>query len=72
VKAFEVVEQNTPEYCAFHGVEVGREPEDVVSCPLGHKLRSDLNGALNIMKKATDSLTSTVKKPLSFLWTTTK
>ena len=34
---------------------------------MGHKLRSDLNGALNILKKATGSLTSTVKKPLSFL-----
>jgi len=34
---------------------------------LGHKLRSDLNGALNILKKATDSVILMVKKPLSFL-----
>jgi len=33
---------------------------------LEHKLRSDLNGALNILKKATNSVISTVKKPLSF------
>jgi len=33
---------------------------------LEHKLRSDLNGALNILKKA-NAAVSTVRKPLSFL-----
>jgi len=33
---------------------------------LEHKLRSDLNGALNILKKATNSVISTVRKPFSF------
>jgi putative transposase len=27
-----------------------RNPMDVVNCPFGHKLHSDVNGALNIMK----------------------
>ncbi|MFP3283655.1 MAG: transposase, partial [Nitrososphaeria archaeon] len=39
----------------------------VVSCPLGHKLHSDLNGALNILKKAINVMVSTVKRPLSFI-----
>jgi len=39
----------------------------VVSCPLGHKLHSDLNGALNILKKAINLVVSAIKKPLSFI-----
>ncbi|WP_281034090.1 hypothetical protein [Metallosphaera yellowstonensis] len=30
-------------------------------------MQSDLNGALNILRKATNSLVSTTKKPISFL-----
>jgi len=67
MKVFEVVEYNTSRYCAYHGVEVERRPRGVVSCPKGHKLHSDLNGALNILKKATNVMVSTVKKPLSFI-----
>ena len=67
MKVFEVVEYNTSKYCAYHQVEVERRPRGVVSCPLGHKLHSDLNGALNILKKAVDVIVSTVKKPLSFI-----
>ena len=67
MKVFEVVEYNTPRYCAYHGVEVERRPRGVVSCPLGHKLHSDLNGALNILKKAINVMVSTVKRPLSFV-----
>jgi len=33
----------------------------------GHKQRSDLNGALNILKKATNSVVSTVRRTPSFL-----
>ncbi|WP_246263865.1 transposase [Metallosphaera tengchongensis] len=40
----------TPLLCAFHDVEVVRRPRGVVSGPLGDKLHSDVNGALNIMK----------------------
>jgi len=67
MKVFEVVEYNTSKYCAYHGVEVERRPRGVVSCPLGHKLHSDLNGALNILKKAINVMVSTVKRPLSFV-----
>ena len=54
-------------YCAYHGVEVERGPRGVVSCPKGHRLHSDLNGALNILKKATGIMISAIKKPLSFI-----
>jgi len=67
MKVYEVVEYNTSKYCAYHNVEVSRRPRGVVTCPLGHKLHSDLNGALNILKKAVGITISTVKKPLSFL-----
>jgi putative transposase len=67
MNVFEVVEYNTSKYCAYHGVEVERRPRGVVSCPLGHKLHSDLNGALNILKKAINVIVSTVKRPLSFV-----
>ena len=48
-------------------MEVKRHPRGVVSCPKGHKLHSDLNGALNILKKATGIVVSAVEKPLSFV-----
>ena len=67
MKVYEVVEYNTSKYCAYHDVEVKRRPRGVVICPKGHKLHSDLNGALNILKKAVGIAISTVKKPLSFL-----
>jgi len=67
MKTFEVVEYNTSRYCAYHQVEVERRPRGVVSCPKGHKLHSDLNGALNILKKAINVMVSTVKRPLSFV-----
>jgi len=67
MKVYEVVEYNTSKYCAHHDVEVSRNPRGVVSCPKGHKLHSDLNGALNILKKAIGTVVSTVRKPLSFL-----
>ena len=67
MRVFEVIEYNTSKYCAYHGVEVERHPRGVVSCPKGHKLHSDLNGALNILKKATGITISAIKKPLSFI-----
>jgi len=67
IHVFEVIEYNTSKYCAYHGVEVTRDPRGVVNCPLGHKLHSDLNGALNILKKATGIVISAIKKPLSFI-----
>jgi len=67
IKVFEVVEYNTSKYCAYHNVKVERKPRGVVSCPMGHKLHSDLNGALNIMKKAIEKIPPVIKKPLSFI-----
>jgi len=67
IKVFMVLEYNTSRYCAYHNVEVKRQPRGVVHCPKGHKLHSDLNGALNIMKKATGKTPTVIKKPLSFI-----
>jgi len=67
IRVFEVIEYNTSKYCAYHGVEVERGPRGVINCPKGHKLHSDLNGALNILKKATGIVISAIKKPLSFI-----
>jgi len=67
IRVFEVIEYNTSRICAYHGVEVTRDPRGVVNCPKGHKLHSDLNGALNILKKATGIAISAIKKPLSFV-----
>ncbi|MFP3230231.1 MAG: transposase [Caldisphaera sp.] len=67
IKVYEVIEYNTSKYCAYHNIEVKRNPRGVISCPLKHKLHSDLNGALNILKKATGKVLSTIKKPLSFI-----
>jgi len=67
IRVFEVIEYNTSKYCAYHDVEVTRDPRGVVNCPKGHKLHSDLNGALNILKKATGITISAIKKPLSFI-----
>jgi len=68
IKVFEVVEYDTSKYCAYHdNVEVERKHRGVVSCPIGHRLHSDLNGALNILKKAVNVIVSKVKKPISFV-----
>ena len=67
IRVLEVVEYNTSKYCAYHNVEVKRQPRGVVHCPKGHRLHSDLNGALNIMKKATGKVPLIIKKPLSFI-----
>jgi len=67
IRVFEVIEYNTSKYCAYHGVEVTRDPRGVVNCPKGHRLHSDLNGALNILKKATGIVISAIKRPLSFI-----
>jgi len=67
IKVYEVVEYNTSKHCAYHGVEVKRHPRGVVNCPKGHKLHSDLNGALNIMKRAIGWIPPVIKKPQSFI-----
>ncbi|QKQ99885.1 transposase [Metallosphaera tengchongensis] len=67
IKAYLTVEYNTSRLCALHGVVVERKPRGVVSCPLGHRLHSDINGALNIMKLGIKRTVNVLKKPLSFL-----
>ncbi|MFP3300835.1 MAG: transposase [Caldivirga sp.] len=67
IRVFEVVEYNTSRVCAYHNVEVKRQPRGVAYCPMGHKLHSDLNGALNIMKRAIGWIPLVIKKPLSFI-----
>jgi len=67
IRVFEVVEYNTSKYCVYHNVEVKRQPRGVIHCPKGHKLHSDLNGALNIMRRAIGKIPLIIKKPLSFI-----
>ena len=55
IRVYEVLEYNTSNHCAIHGVEVTRGPRGVVTCPLGHRLHSDLNGALNILRRGLDT-----------------
>jgi len=67
IRVYEVKEYNTSNHCAIHDAKVTRGPRGVVTCPLGHKLHSDLNGALNILKRGAGSIPATLKRPLSYL-----
>jgi putative transposase len=67
IRVYEVLEHNTSNHCAVHGMKVTRGPRGVVRCPLGHKLHSDLNGALNILRRGAGSMPAAVGRPLSFL-----
>jgi len=67
IRVYEVEEYNTSNHCAVHGTKVTRGPRGVVTCPLGHKLHSDLNGALNILRRGAGSMPAAVGRPLSFL-----
>ncbi|BBE41693.1 hypothetical protein [Conexivisphaera calida] len=49
-------------------VEVKRYPRGVMTCPVGdHKLNSDLNGALNILRRGSGVLVRGNLRPLSFI-----
>jgi len=67
IRVYEVLEYNTSNHCAIHGTKVARGPRGVVTCPLGHRLHSDLNGALNILRRGAGSMPATLRGPLSFL-----
>jgi putative transposase len=67
IRVYEILEYNTSNHCAVHGTKVARGPRGVVTCPLGHRLHSDLNGALNILRRGAGSMPATLKGPLSFL-----
>ncbi|MGC9145014.1 MAG: zinc ribbon domain-containing protein [Nitrososphaeria archaeon] len=67
IRVYEVIEYNTSRLCAYHDVEVTRSPRGMVKCPLGHRLHSDLNGALNILRKAAGIAVQSATRPLSYL-----
>jgi putative transposase len=67
IRVYEVLEYDTSNHCAVHNVKVARGPRGVVTCPLGHRLHSDLNGALNILRRGAGSMPTTLWRPLSFL-----
>jgi len=67
IRVYEVLEYNTSNHCAVHGTKVARGPRGVVTCPLGHRLHSDLNGALNILRRGAGAIQATLRGPLSFL-----
>jgi transposase len=67
IRVYEVLEYSTSTHCAIHGMKVARGPRGVVTCPLGHRLHSDLNGALNILRRGAGSMPTTLRRPLSFL-----
>ncbi len=67
IRTFLVVEYNTSRFCAYNDVEVERKPRVVINCSFGHKLHSDVNGALNIMKLGIKKIVNGLSKPFSFL-----
>jgi putative transposase len=66
IAVFEIPENNTSKVCARHGCEVVRKPRGLVWCPLGHTMHSDLNAAMNILKKRGGKVPARVKV-LSFI-----
>jgi putative transposase len=54
---------------AYHDVEVNATPRGVVTCPVGHRLNSDLNGALNTLRRGSGVLVQGKGnlRPLSFI-----
>jgi putative transposase len=77
IPVFAVSEDGTSRKCAYHKVEVQRKPRGLVTCPHGHTLHSDINGALNIMLRGLTALGIEAELPkrikvLSFLATPSK
>jgi hypothetical protein len=46
-----VPEDGTSQVCARHGCEVKMEPRGLVKCPYGRAVHSDVNAALNILRR---------------------
>ncbi|MGC9178406.1 MAG: zinc ribbon domain-containing protein, partial [Conexivisphaera sp.] len=69
IAVYEVYERGTSSHCAYQGAEVSRHPRGVVKCPVGHKLYSDLNGALNMLRRGSGVLVQGKGnlRPLSFI-----
>jgi putative transposase len=61
IAVYAVNENNTSQYCAYHGIKGQRSPRGLLHCPMGHIIHSDINAALNILKKAGGKLPTTFK-----------
>ena len=61
IAAYLVPEEGTSRVRARHGCEVQREPRGLVWCPYGHVMHSDINAALNILKRAGGRVPERVK-----------
>ncbi|EWG07734.1 MAG: hypothetical protein ASUL_01784 [Candidatus Aramenus sulfurataquae] len=44
-----------------------RKPRGVADCPFSHKIHSDVNGALNVVKQVAKKIVGALSEPLSFL-----
>jgi putative transposase len=66
IAVFEIPEDNTSKVCARHGCEVVRKPRGLVWCPFGHTMHSDVNAAMNILKRGSGRVPQRVKV-LSFI-----
>jgi putative transposase len=71
IAAFEIPEDGTSKVCARHGCEVVRKPRGLVRCPYGHTMHSDVNAAMNILKRGGGKVPTRVKV-LSFIPTASK
>jgi putative transposase len=72
IAVFLINENNTSKKCAYHGIDVKREPRGLVTCPYGHVMHADVNASLNIMKRGFEALGIKAELPrqikvLSFL-----
>jgi putative transposase len=66
IPAFKIPEDNTSKVCARHGCEVERGPRGLVRCPFGHAMHSDINAAMNILKRGGGKVPARVRV-LSFI-----
>jgi len=71
IPAFEIPEDGTSKKCARHECEVVRGPRGLVRCPHGHVMHSDLNAAMNILKRGGGRVPTRVRV-LSFIPTASK
>jgi putative transposase len=71
IAAFEIPEDDTSRVRARHGCEVVRKPRGLVWCPFGHTIHSDVNAAMNILKRGGGKVPMRVKV-LSFIPTASR
>jgi len=71
IPVFKIPEDGTSKVCARHGCEVVRKPRGLARCPYGHAMHSDVNAAMNILKRGGGKVPMRVKV-LSFIPTASK